>query len=285
MRGSAPLENMYSGSTITKYSGRIIGAHQKIDKIAWKHLIKLADVQDDFPAIRDILRFEGKNGPDAIKRKSPAQDEPWHYYSPFDNQDSALIDLIEDHYRQLVIQLRASNHERSAFEASWLAHALVDGLTPAHHYPYEEELTKLRGGKAILERTTIKEKLVMPGDTTREKVKNNWKMWGPKGLMTTHGLFELGIATIIAPLGFGEAVPKHEDVELLQEIGYVEWFRRAAREIAALEMYERYYRTGWTPKLAYQVRHVLGPTIVKTVTLTWYCACTEAGIESPETSS
>jgi|AntRauTorckE6833_2_1112554.scaffolds.fasta_scaffold00141_10 hypothetical protein len=270
---------MYSGSTITKYSGRVAGAHQKIDRVAHKHLVKLSSAGNAFPSTKDILRFEGKNGPDGIKRKSPAQDEPWHYYSPFDNDDSALIDLIEEHYKNLIKQLKAKNNERASFEAAWLAHALVDGLTPAHHYPYEKELTKLRGGKAILDRTTIREKLVMPGDTTRDKVKNNWKMWGPKGLMTTHGLFELGIATIIAPLGFGEAVPKHEDVEALQEIGYLEWFRRAAREIAALEMYDRYYKTGWTPKLAYQVRHVLGPTIIKTVALTWYSACLEAGIE------
>lgn len=269
---------MYSGSTITKHSGKVIGTHQKIDRIARKHLRKVVHEPVSFPLSKDILRFEGKNGPDGIKRKSPAQDEPWHYYNPFDETDSSLLDLIQEHYKNLVLQLKAENNERASFEAAWLAHALVDGLTPAHHFPYEKELTKLRGGKAILERTTIKEKIVMPGGTRREKLKNNWKMWGPKGLMTTHGLFELGVATLIAPLGFGEAVPRHEDIDTFEEVGYIEWFRRSAREIAALEMYDRYYRTGWTPKLAYQVRHVLGPTIVKTVTLTWYNACLDAGI-------
>jgi hypothetical protein len=269
---------MYSGTTLTKMSGRVLGAHQKIDKIARKHLTKLLGDDAVFPKAGAILHFEGKNGPDAIKRKSPAQDEPWHYYSPFDDDDSRLIELIKDHYDKLVKELKAQNKERIAFEAAWLAHAIVDGLTPAHHYPYEEKLTELRKGKGIESRTTIKDKLVMPGDTTREKMKNNWKMWGPKGLLTTHGFFEFGVATIIAPLGFGEAVPTRDDVKEMQEIGVVEAFQRRAKEIAVLDMYATYYKKGWTPKLAYEVRHKLGPAIVQMVTLAWYGALVEAGL-------
>lgn len=272
---------MYSGTTLTKYSGRVLGAHQKVDRIARKHLTHLLPDDSIFPKPTKILHFEGKNGPDAIKRKSPAKDEPWHYYSPFDDDDSQLIELITDHYERLVKELKADNKERVAFEAAWLAHAITDGLTPAHHYPYEEKLVELRGGEGIESRTTIKGKLVMPGDTRREKVKNNWKMWGPKGLFTTHGLFELGIATIIAPLNFGEAVPKKKDAQVMREIGPIEWFRRAAREIAVLDMYEAYYRKGWTPKLAWQVRHKLGPIIVQDICLTWYAALVDAGKLDP----
>ena len=198
---------MYSGSTLTKYSGRVMGAHQKIDRIARRHLVKLVGNKVDFPTSREILYFEGKNGPDAIKRKSPAKDELWHYYNPFDDSDTQIVEIIQDHYQQLVKELRASNRERVAFEAAWLAHAIVDGLTPAHHFPYEEKLAELRGGEGIETRTTIKGKIVMPGETKREQVKNNWKMWGPKGLMTTHGLFEIGVASIIAPLSFADTVP------------------------------------------------------------------------------
>lgn len=269
---------MYSGSTITKYSGRVLGAHQKIDRVARRHLTKLMPNDSMFPKFRRILYFEGKHGPDAIKRKSPAQDEPWHYYSPFDDDDSQLIELIRDHYDQLVRQLKKGNQERVAFEAAWLAHALVDGLTPAHHYPYEEKLVELRGGEGIETRNTVKTKIVMPGLTRREKVKNNWKMWGPKGLLTTHGLFEIGIATIIAPLSFGEAIPKEADIKTMNEIGPIEWFKRSAREIAILGMYDSYYKKGWTPKLAWQVRHKLGPIIVQTVTLTWYAALRDSGV-------
>jgi hypothetical protein len=268
---------MYSGSTLTKYSGRIMGAHQKIDRVARRHLTKLLPEGTEFPKISKILLFEGKQGPDAIKRKSPAKDEPWHYYSPFDDDDSELIELIKEHYDQLVRQIKKGNQERIAFEAAWLAHAIVDGLTPAHHYPYEEKLVELRGGLEKETRTTVKAKLVMPGLTRRDRMRNNWKMWGPKGLFTTHGLFEIGIATIIAPLSFGDAMPSQKDLELMDEIGPIEWFKRTAREIAVLEMYDKYYKKGWTPRLASQVRHKLGPAIVMTVTLTWYSALKDAG--------
>jgi hypothetical protein len=273
---------MYSGTTLTRYSGRVLGAHQKIDRIARKHLTRLIKDDSVFPNARHILHFEGKNGPDAIKRKSPAKDEPWHYYSPFDDDDSQLIDLIAEHYDLLVKELKAGNKERAAFEAAWLAHALVDGLTPAHHYPYEKKLGELRSGQGIESRTTIKEKLVMHGDTRREKVKNNWKMWGPKGLFTTHGLFEMGVATLIMPLGFGEAIPKARDKHKMEKIGAIEWFKRTAREIAVMDMYERYHHKGWTPKLAYDIRHKLGPLIIQTVSLTWYAALCDAGLIEAE---
>lgn len=268
---------MYSGTTLTRFSGRIIGAHQKIDRVARRHLRKIIPNDNVFPTIRHILEFEGRKGPDAIKRKSPAREEPWHFYSPFDEHDSKLIELIQDHYDLLVKHLKSGNQERAAFEAAWLAHAIVDGLTPAHHYPYEKKLTELRG-EGLETRDTIKRKIVIPGSSRRDKVKNNWKMWGPKGLITTHGLFEIGVATLIAPLTFNETVPTKEDIHNLKRIGIIELFKRSAREIAVLGMYERYYKRGWTPKLAWQVRHKLGPVIVQTVTLAWYSALLDAGL-------
>ncbi len=272
---------MYSGSTLTPFSGNILGAHQKLDRVARKHLEKLLDDDKIFPSARKIVHFEGHKGPDAIKRKSPAQDEPWHYYSPFDEEDSQLIELIDDHYKRLVDELKKGNQERIAFEAAWLAHAIVDGLTPAHHYPYEETLKELRG-EDIATRDTIKKKLVIDGDTRREKIKNNWKVWGPKGLITVHGLFELGIAAIIAPLTMSEAIPKKRDIEKIREVGVKDWFKRTAREIAVLDMYDRFRKKGWTTKLAYDVRHKLGPSIVQTVCLTWYMALIDAGLVKPE---
>ncbi len=274
---------MYSGTTLTRFSGRVLGAHQKIDRVARKHLSKLISDNSLFPAAKEILNFEGKNGPDGIKRKSPARDEPWHYFDPFDDTDKQLTEIIEQHYNALVKELKAKNNEKVAFEAAWLAHALVDGLTPAHHFPYEEKLIELRGGKPIESRTTIKEKLVMHGDTRREKIKNNWQMWGPKGLLTTHGLFEIGIATLMLPARFTDVTPTTEERQEAAELGIVEIFKRYAREIAVLDMYERYYQHGWTPKLAYDVRHKLGPLIIKAVTLAWYSALIDAKLASEKT--
>lgn len=267
---------MYSGTTLTKLSGRVMGAHQKIDRIARRHLSLLRGADSVFPSIKSILHFEGKNGPDGIKRKSPARDEPWHFYSPFKDDDIGLPDLIQQHYNLLVKHLKDANKERASFEAAWLAHALVDGLTPAHHYPYEEELSDIRGTKDG--RKSVKEKVFMPGDTRRDKMKNNWKMWGPKGLISTHGMFELGIATIIKPLAFGDAVPNKHEIKTMQEIGVVEWFKRTSREIAVLDMYDRYYKRGWSTKLTLDVRHKLIPSITKTVTLAWYAALQDAGL-------
>jgi hypothetical protein len=64
----------------------------------------------------------------------------------------------------------------------------------------------------------------------------------------------------------------------MKKIGPLEWFKRSAREIAIMDMYERYHRKGWTPKLAYDARHKLGPILVQTVCLTWYSALVDAGI-------
>jgi hypothetical protein len=269
---------VYSGTTFTPISGRIFGTHQKIDRVARRHLALLLKQSHQFPSISSILHFEGYNGPDAIKRKSPAKDEPWHYYNPFDPNDSQLIVLIQDHYNNLVKELKAGNRERTAFEAAWLAHALVDGLTPAHHYPYEEKLIELRGGEGIETRTTIKDKLVMTGNTPSEKLMNNWKMWGPKGLFTTHGTFEMGIASITKPLSFSDAAPNKETLKKSADLGVIEVFKRTAREIGVMEIFKRYYETGWTGKLSVDVRQKLMPSIIQTVTIAWYLALVDAGM-------
>lgn len=266
---------MYSGTTLTKYSGRVLGAHQKIDRVARRHMTLLLKNTKAFPTSRQILHFEGQNGPDAIKRKSPAKDEPWHYFNPFAPGDTQLLDLIDDHHKQLTKELKANNFERAAFEAAWLAHALVDGLTPAHHYPYEEELMKLRKGASNESRTTIKEKLVMHGDTKSELLLNNWKMWGSKGLMTTHGSFEWGFSMLIAPLAFTDAVPSDEDIAKIQELGLREYFVQIAREVAVLNLFDDYYEKGWNLRLAYRVRYKLAPILIKTITLAWYTATEE----------
>jgi hypothetical protein len=275
---------MYSGSSITPVSGRILGTHQKIDRVARRHLRILLKDNRVFPGTSAILHFEGFNGPDAIKRKSPARDEPWHYYSPFNDDDSKLIELITQHYNKLVKDLKSGERVRASFEAAWLAHGIVDGLTPAHHYPYEEKLIELRGGEGIESRTTIKDKLVIQGDTRREMFENNWKMWGPKGLLSTHGLFEFGIATLSAPLSFNNAEPNADDIAELVEIGPIEYFKRKAREIAVLDMYQLYYKKGWTLKLMIDVRQKLVPSIIKTVTMAWYSALIDAElIQAPKT--
>lgn len=266
---------MYSGTTISTYSGNVLGAHQKIDRVARRHLELLAP-GTMFPTIKRILHFEGDNGPDAIKRKSPSHDEPWHYIQPFDESDTLLTDLINDHYDNLVVALKRSDSVRAAFEAAWLAHAVVDGLTPAHHYPYEEKLIELRGGEGLETRRTVKEKILFPGETLREQAKNNWGFWGPKGLFTTHFAFEWGVSTLVKPLRLRTAIPNKLELQTFENNEIEKWFRSIAQQVADLKLYDEFYKHGWTKPLARSVRRQLAPTIVKTVTTIWYGALREA---------
>ncbi len=271
---------MYSGSTFNKYSGHVLGAHQKIDRMARRQL-KLLAPSKKFPSIKTILLFEGDKGPDGIKRKSPAKDEPWHYIQPFDTKDTQLINIIEDHYKQLVIALRAKDDIRSAFEAAWLAHAVVDGLTPAHHYPYEEKLVELLSGGSIGDRTTLGKKLIMPGKTVSHQFGNNWKMWGPKGLFTTHAAFEDGVAVLMAPLNRIGVVPTTDKIASFKGQSLATWYREQAQHVAHMELYDTFYKTGWTIPLARRVRNQLVPVLIQSVTLVWYGACLEAERKLP----
>jgi hypothetical protein len=272
---------MYSGSTLTNVSGNIMGAHQKVNRASRGALRHLLINDQKFPSTKLILHFEGKNGPDSAKAKLDGEHAPWHFYDPFDPDDGKLVETIEEHMSKLVEELKRGNEIRSAFESSWLAHAIVDGLTPAHHYPFEEELEKLRGeGKET--RTTVLKKAVIPGMSKRDFVKKNWQMWGAKGLFTTHALFEMGAAVIMAPMSHKMAHPSKYDIKKAKEIGFSEHFRRVAREVALLDMYEQFYKRGWTPQLANVLRKELAPRMTQTVTIAWYMAADEAGIASSE---
>lgn len=268
---------MYSGSTFTPVSGHVLGAHQKIDRLARRNLENFL-ARSTFPSIKSILHFEGQNGPDAIKRKSPAKDEPWHYLQPFDENDTQLIELIEDHYRRLVKALKTNDVVRASFEAAWLAHAIVDGLTPAHHYPYEEKLVELRSGRGIEDRTSIGKKLIMPGQSPSGQIKNNWKMWGPKGVFTTHAAFECGVAVLIAPLKLKRSMLSNEKIKAFEAQPLGVWFRTLAQDVARMELYDTFYQTGWTISLAHRVRTQLAPALVQAVTLVWHGAVVEAGL-------
>lgn len=228
-----------------------------------------------FPSIKQINHFEGKNGPDGIKSKSAGKDEPWHFYDPYDPDDTGLLDLISQHYQALIEHLKKDNAEKAAFEAAWLSHALVDGLTPAHHYPYEDELERIRGASKET-RNSIKNKLVVQAGSKRETIKKNWLVWGAKGLITTHGLFEAGVATILAPIKIRRAIPSEKELAAAKRLGIEEVFARAARQIAGEFAYDEFYKKGWTPSLAAWVRSDLAPLITRVVATAWYLALKES---------
>ncbi len=268
---------MYSGTTFRTKSGRVMGAHQKIDRVARRHLKRIVSHEQYFPSITEILHFEGLNGPDGIKRKSPAKDEPWHYIDPTNPDDLALYEMMNDHIYNLTVALRDDNHARAAFEAAWLAHAIVDGLTPAHHYPLEAKLEELRGGKGLETRTSTKEKLILPGTNRRHQLKNNWEYWGAKGIFTTHLSFELGVASTIAPLKFDQAGLSAEQVAHLEDVGFEQVFRENMQQIVNMDMYTEFSRLGWNRHVARETSEVLIPLIIRTVIAGWYQAVYNAG--------
>lgn len=269
---------MYAGTTLRNSSGKLIGAHQKLDRVARKALESvIPDV--DFPNSKEILHFEGRNGPDGIKLKSPAQDEPWHYMDPENPKDRDLVKHIERHSKNLTAALKTGAREKAAFEAAWLAHALVDGLTPAHHHGLESKLEEMRG-EGLETRTSLRDKLIVRSkeDNTVQVIAKNWTYWGPKGVMTSHGLYEWGFASIIAPLRLKKGYPSDEQCAEVLEKGIVELFLHEAQRIKSMDMFNRYIKKGWTGKLARQTRGDLAPTMVRIVALAWYEAAKKAGM-------
>lgn len=266
---------MYSGTTIRTKSGRIMGVHQRIDRLSRRNLKhRLPEVY--FPAIHEILHFEGRNGPDGIKRKSPSVDEPWHHINPEDPNDKGLITLIKNHIHNLTEALVEKNSERASFEAAWLAHAVVDGLTPAHHDKLGEKIEEL-WGKAHHERDSVRDKAVIRGVSHIDTLRKNWQYWGNSGVFTAHVMFEWGVATTIAPLRFSLSTGANgNDIIRLEKEGFEALFYESLRRVHALNMYQVFGAKGWTRELASQTRTVLIPEIVKMVTLAWAEAAIKA---------
>lgn len=252
-----------------------MGAHQKIDRVARRQLDQLIPARRYFPDIHDILHFEGMNGPDGIKRKSPSVDEPWHYVDPLNDEDTALYEIINNHIVNLTTSLVENNRERAAFEAAWLSHAIVDGLTPAHHYPLGDKIEELWGHPKE-ERTSIKSKNIIPGDNRREQVSKNWQYWGAKGVFTTHVMFEFGVASTISTLKFADVMPHGDMIVRAKKDGFESIMRESVLKTYDLHMYDEFHRAGWNRHLAHQTRTILAPLIIQTVMVAWYIASERA---------
>lgn len=267
---------MYAGTTIRGRSGDFIGVHQKIDRIARRNLNLIQPkALKKFPSSKLILHFEGNNGPDGIKRKSPSQDEPWHFIDPSNVSDHALVTMIHDHYDNLVLSLKKGDVVRSAFEAAWMAHAITDGLTPAHHYPLSDKIEEL-WGKSKDARVTVKDKNIIHGNTRRDTFVKNWQYWGAKGVFTTHVLFELGVATSIKTTRFPHSAPSITWLTEADRRGLDVVFMETVQEIYAMHMYERFWKQGWTTGLVRETRQILIPKICDVVVYAWYAAYKEA---------
>ncbi|MBQ3469350.1 hypothetical protein IJH16_00010 [Candidatus Saccharibacteria bacterium] len=274
----------------SKHSGRLIGTHQKLDRAALKYFAELApewvlirgpkrgnipekETLLSFPSAREIIYFEGANGPDGLKRKSPGKDEPTHFIIP-DADDGVLIKDIMDRHHNLHEALLKGDKTRAAFEAAWLAHALTDGLTPAHHYPYQEAVSELMSDKEYVTIFGQPVKGIMHGKTFAESARNNWIYWGVEGVMSKHIAFEYGCAMVVKPLPSKRLFPKlsPEELEKLKNYSTLDLkkeFYASLAKIDHLKMYDRFRKKGWNAELALETRQILLPEIVKIITIGW----------------
>jgi hypothetical protein len=267
---------MYAGFITTKRVVKRAGIHQRFDAAAYR-MIEPYLPAGSFPQIKDILHFEGYNGPDGLNTKTglkpkgiKPKDEsnPNHEYDP-QTDTGEVPGLIGSHYAGLVENLSSGDMIRASFEAAWMAHYIGDGLTPAHHWPLEEK---------IAEAAAKASKSVQDGDVSKYTafLKKNWAIWGAKGHMTTHMNFELGIAfaLLLFPIH-----PEFDQEELKKatQLGPVEYFKSQAREVASLELYDRFYKDGWTGDIATTVKNRLAPQGARTIGIIWLLALLESG--------
>lgn len=313
---------MFSTTTIvknSKFSGKIMGTHQKLDQAARRSLAKVLPRGKYFPSEKEILHFEGSRGPDGLKRKSPGIDEPSHMMATSDlvqerdeendasssgqassqheldvapdlaaekidhsNLDErSVVTMILDHRWNLVKALKDNNQVRAAFEAAWMAHMLTDGLTPAHHFPLSQVKDELMTDKEIMRVFGQPIKGVIRGRNMLETMRNNWLFWGAGGHMSKHIAYEYGVLMIATPLS-----PRYLEVELqptdLQELDTEKMFRQALGRVQKLEQYSQFLENGWTTELAMEVKETLLPEIIRAIALGWYSAVVEAYKFKPE---
>lgn len=266
---------MYAGFITSKYTANWLGAHQRFNKIAYRQAVPYIRLAK-FPPLDKIQHFEGYNGPDGIKVKTPHRhEEPSHFYDPA-QQTGPILEHVENHHESLAEALKEGNRTRAAFEAAWLAHSVVDGLTPAHHYPYEEELYIMyAAGKQ--EFSKRRHKVLIQGNSRRQALQNNWQMWGRKGLLSTHIHFEAGVAAAVLSGKFREQIHPAK-LKRARLIGPVDFFMEEASAVYSLKMYDKFYKTSWTVGLARMARHQLAPAISQTVAIEWILAAEMAGI-------
>jgi hypothetical protein len=269
---------MYAGFITSKRVVKRAGIHQRFDMAAYK-MVEQYLPEDSFPTIKQILHFEGYNGPDGLNTKvglkpkglkANTHDDhnPSHMYDPATDTGEVPVQ-IQIHFDGLVESLKKNDSIRSAFEAAWLAHFVGDGLTPAHHWPLDEKVAEAASKAA----SDFKN-----GDTSKftASVKKNWAIWGAKGEMSTHFNFEMGIAfaLLLWPIR-----PEFSDDELMraQKVGPVEYFKSEARSVAALNLYETFYKDGWNNSIATTVKNQLAPQAARAIGTIWLLALLEAG--------
>ena len=87
-----------------------------------------------------------------------------------------------------------------------------------------------------------------------------------------------GVATAIKTTKFNNSAPSAAWLKKADQKGLDKVFLDAVHEIYRLNMYETFWKQGWTTKLARQTRQTLIPKICAVVMYAWYAAYREAGL-------
>lgn len=280
---------MYSRATPFQKADKIAGTHQKIDRAARLTLRKVLSKNPTFskvhfPKIDEILVFEGNGGPDGIKTKSPGKDEPWHFVEPYGDL-TPIKTYVENHLFNLSKALSEENYVRASFEAGWMAHAITDALTPAHQYPMTDKIIEISGKKPE-ERDKIIKKMFLSGKNWRERLLNNWEYIGPKGVMSSHMLYEMGVATMITSIAAKKITndPTKEEISRVLNGDFMKVFEEKIKWVADQKYYETYLEKGWTTSLARNTKSILLPEISKIVALGWFEGIRRASVKDFENS-
>src|SRR5258708_4066856 len=102
---------MYAGFITTKRVVKRAGIHQRFDMAAYKMIAPYLP-DGGFPTLKNILHFEGYNGPDGIKSKGglkyKTKDDhnPSHLYDHHTDTGEVPVH-IANHYAGLVESLKA----------------------------------------------------------------------------------------------------------------------------------------------------------------------------------
>ncbi len=156
-----------------------------------------------------------------------------------------------------------------------MAHAIADGLTPAHHYPYSEVVDELMLDMDYKKIFGVEIKGIMRGHNLLEATRNNWIYWGAGGVMTKHIAFEYGIAYAVAASKQKELLPKIEGKLDVSKIDIKKEFYKSLERVNQLDMYGRFLKDGWTTQLAFDVKQVLVPEVVRAITMAWLSSLPE----------
>jgi hypothetical protein len=247
-----------------------IATHQRLDRAARRQIVGHLPRDLSFPTAREIIHFEGMNGPDGLaSKKGKLEDEPYQFIQP-DFVDDRLLVHVKHHLHNLHEAAKNNDRVRMSFEAAWMAHMVVDGLSPPHHEPFKQQLQDLdtRETDELVNRLS---RIVTPSTNIKQFVVLNWKRLGPRGIGTNHIMFEMGVEFLTMPDS-----PKHmavpldkDDVKRAKAGEYIEMLRESIKYIDSYKMFKRYEKSGWTEDLARDVRDVMVPEMVKMVTLGW----------------